>query len=258
MNNEIRKFKNHCPLPTAHCPLPTSHSPLPTSHSPSKGFTIMEILIAVLLASVILGALYGSYSTVIGSTRNYRQVSDIYQVARIVLSNMSREISGAYQPLFAEEDIIFVGEEGWHEGFESDSLSMVTTTCLRGGEEEDNYGAFEVTYRRGIGLREGLLLMNRAPFYNLEEPFEKGEDFILAEKVRALDFEYYDGEEWYKEWLPEDQEKLPYAVRITLALGSEEEEEPNRFSTVAFLPMTPPEIEEEEEEEGVSEGEDQE
>lgn len=231
---------------------PKAPSPIPDFQSPVPGFTIIEILIAVLLASVVLGSLYGAYTTVVGSTRNYSQVSDIYQIARIVLGNLAKEISGAYQPLFAGDEIMFRGEDKWLEGYESDRLSVVTTTCLRGGEEESGYDAFELTYYRGAGIQDGLLLMLRAPYFNREEPFMEGDELVLAEKIRALNFEYYDGETWYEEWNPEEQEKLPYAVRITLALGPEGEEEPSRFSTVAFLPMTP---REEKEEEEVGEGE---
>ena len=214
----------------------------------------MEIMIAVTLGSVILASLYGSYHMVVRTTANYSRVSDVYQTARIVLDTMAREISGAYQPLFAEQGEMFIGESQWFSGREHDILRMVTTTCLQGSEEELGYDTYEISYYLGTGEDAGLLLMKMSPYYSLEEPFEEGDELVIAENIRALNFQYYDGEEWRDSWIWEnmtrvDEEEvpppLPYGVRITLAVGLPEED-PVRFTTTAFLPMTPRPEEEEE------------
>ena len=88
------------------------------------------------------------------------------------------------------------------------------------------------------------------------EPFSEritqiNEGEIIAENIRSLNFEYFDGLEWFEEWIAASEENeegptgLPRAVRITLEIGLAEEEEPASFSTVAFLPMTRFEEEEE-------------
>jgi len=213
------------------------------------GFTILEILIALALGAVVLSVLYWSYSAVVGSTRRYREVSDFYQTARNSLTNMAREISGAFQPLFAEEELMFRGGDDWFRGMAADSLSFVTSTCLRGREDEVGSDTYEITYYRGFGEEGGLLLMRRAPFYNLEEPFEEGEELVLAENIRSLNFEYFDGLEWWEEWDPEEQESLPRAVRISIAVGREEDEQPRNFTIAAALPLGQKMEEEEEEEE---------
>ncbi len=212
-----------------------------------RGFTIIEILIAVTLGAVILATVYGAYHMVVKTTMNYSRVSDTYQTARIVLDTMAKEISGAYQPLFAERGKMFLGVDEWYAGLENDTLSMVTTTCISGGEVETGYDTYETTYYLGRGDEDGLLYMKTAPYFNLEEPFKEGEEVVLAENVRSLDFKYYDGTEWVEAWggepqaVVEDEETpaLPYGVRITISIGTAEEKEPARFSTIAFLPMTP-------------------
>ncbi|MDP8215234.1 MAG: prepilin-type N-terminal cleavage/methylation domain-containing protein [Candidatus Euphemobacter frigidus] len=222
------------------------------------GFTIIEILIAITLGAVVLASVYGAYYTVMKTTRNYSRVSDIYQTARIVLDTMAKEISGAYQPLFAEQGTKFLGKDEWYGGFENDTLNMVTTTCLRGEEDEIGYDSFEVSYYLGHGRQDGLLFMKTAPYFILEaeELFQEGEEIILAENVRALDFKYFDAEgEWVEAWEVEEENvaeeseapALPYGVRITISMGLEGEKETTRFSTVASLPMIP-RMEEDEEE----------
>ncbi len=219
------------------------------------GFTVMEILIAITLGAVILASVYGSYHMVVKTTANYNQVSDIYQTGRIVLDTMAREISGAYQPLFAAKGEMFVGEDEWYAGRERDTLRMITTTSLQRGETQVGYDSYEISYYLGAGEQGGLLLMQTAPYFSLEEPFEEGEEIVLAENVRGLNFEYYDGMEWVKSWKweepagegdGEEPPVIPYGVRIALAVGLPKEE-PVRFQTTAFLPMTPRPEEEEEE-----------
>ncbi len=229
----------------------------PLSLRRADGFTVMEVLIAITLGSVILASVYGSYHMVVKTTVNYSRVSDIYQTGRIVLDTMAREISGAYQPLFAEKGEMFLGEDEWYAGRENDILRMVTTTCLQGSEKEVGYDSFEISYYLGAGEQDGLLLMRMNPYFNLEEPFEEGEEIVMAENVRALDFKYFDGLEWVDSWKweepaeegseEEETPTLPYGVRIILDVGLPEEE-PVRFTTTAFLPMTPRPEEEEEEE----------
>ena len=227
----------------------------------AAGFTVLEVLIAIALGSVLLASVYGSYIMVAKTTAKYNSVSDVYQTARIVLETMAREISGAYQPLFAEKGDMFIGEDEWYAGRENDSLSLVTTTLLQGGEEYPGYDSYEVSYYLGQGEDEGRLMMKASPYFNLEEPFEEGEETVLAENVRALDFKYYDGQVWREDWIWEGEEGdeggeeavdeevpvTPYGVRISLEIGLPEEE-PVRFTTSAYLPMTPRPEEEEEEE----------
>jgi prepilin-type N-terminal cleavage/methylation domain-containing protein len=227
----------------------------------NEGFTVIEILIAVTLGALILASVYGAYNMVVKTTKNYSKSSDIYQTARVVLDTMAKEISGAYQPLFAGGEEVFLGVDEWYGGLENDSLSMITTTCLQGEEDEIGYDSFEISYYLGKGREDGLLYMKSAPYFNLEEPFEDGEAVVLAENVRSLDFKYLkdpEEREWVEQWGGDDTDSsegesvalLPYAVRITISLGLEGEEAPTRFSTVAPLPMTPrPEAEEAEEDE---------
>jgi general secretion pathway protein J len=212
------------------------------------GFTIVEILIALAIGAIVLTALYWAYTAVVGTMGKSRQTSDLYQTARVVLSNIRREISGSYQPLFAEDQLLFEGKDEWSRGLENDSLSLVSTTSQRGAEDEIGYDSFELGYYLGEGAEAGFLKQRRLPFYNLDEPFTEGEELTLAENVRSLDFKYFDGEEWKEEWNSDMEDYLPLAVRITIGLGEEDDRNPRRFSTTAYLPMGGDRTEETEEE----------
>lgn len=226
----------------------------------NAGFTIIEILIAVAMAAMILSAVYGAYHTIVKTTMNYSKVSDVYQTARITLDTLAKEIGGSYQPLFGEDGKMFVGIDEWYGGLENDSLSMVTTTSILGGEEWIGYDSFEVKYYLGRGSDDGFLFMETSPYFDLEEPFGKIKEVILAENIRSLDFKYFNGIDWVDTWGGEeatasagesDEEMpiLPYGVRITISIGVKGDKAPKKFSVVTSLPMTPRPEEEEEIEE---------
>jgi len=209
------------------------------------------------MGAMVLAAVYGAYHMIVKTTMNYSKVSDTYQTARIILDTLAKEIGGAYQPLFGEEGKMFVGVDEWYGGMENDSLSMVTTTSLRGEEDWTGYDSFEVKYYLGRGTDDGLLFMETEPYFNIEEPFTDGEEVILAENIRSLDFKYYNGLEWVDSWGGEESASaeaeweeelpvLPYGVKITISIGAEGEKKPTRFSLVTSLPMTPRPLEEEE------------
>lgn len=223
----------------------------------NAGFTIVEILIAVAMGAMVLAAVYGAYHTIVKTTMNYSKVSDTYQTARIILDTMAKEIGGAYQPLFGDDGKMFVGVDEWYGGMENDSLSLVTTTSIRGAEEEAGYDTYEVKYYLGRGSDNGLLFMKTTPYFNLEEPFGDVEEIILAENIRSLNFKFFNSIEWVDSWGGEESTEttgesedelpvLPYGVKITISIGVEGEKSPKSFSVVTSLPMTP-RLEEEEE-----------
>jgi prepilin-type N-terminal cleavage/methylation domain-containing protein len=231
----------------------------PHREEKNAGFTIIEVILAVTMAAMILSAVYGAYHMIVKTTMNYSKVSNVYQTARITLDTLAKEIGGAYQPLFGEEGKMFVGADEWYGGMENDSLGIVTTTSIKGEEEWIGYDSFEVRYYLGRGTDNGFLFMETSPYFDLEDPFGKREEVILAENIRSLDFKYFNGIDWVDTWGGEeataaagesDEEIpiLPYGVKITISIGVEGEKKPKRFSVVTSLPMTPRTEEEEGEE----------
>jgi len=207
------------------------------------GFTIIELLLAAALSALVLSSAYWAYTTILTGAARYREGSISFQIARVVLGALEREISGTYLPLLPgfiqeQDDLpaLFVTDNRWRGGMESDRLDFVSTTFMRGGGAEASAGY--ATYELGYYLQDDKLMMRMAPFFNPKNPFQDGREIVLAEGIRALDFKYFDDEtgEWADEWDLEEMEHLPRAVSVTIAVGDEDEEEPRRFSLSAWIP----------------------
>ena len=220
----------------------------------SKGFTLIEILIAVAISALILTIIYGSYAASINTMNACRESADINQMARLALDRISEDISCALTSS-TNENLQFVGKDSEElEGTPMDTLDFTSTNCLalfRGAREcgicEIGYcikqAPSEALWGRGTSTpltgqesdSDRFVLLRREQSPPDKEPFSGGEFLGLAEEIKELDFEYYDGKKWLSQWGPNEREALPSAVKISLTF-QDKEGMPSTFSTIAFIP----------------------
>lgn len=62
----------------------------------SRGFTLIEVLVAVALMAMLGIILATSMSSIIGAIKDSKQMQDYYHTARVALGRMQQEISMAY------------------------------------------------------------------------------------------------------------------------------------------------------------------
>jgi len=220
----------------------------------SKGFTLIEILIAVAISALILTIIYGSYAASIRTMNACRESADINQMARLALDRISEDISCALTSS-TNENLQFVGKDSEGlEGTPMDTLDFTSTNCLtlfRGAREcgicEIGYcikqAPSEALWGQGTSTpltgqesdSDRFVLLRREQSPPDKEIHDGGESLELAEEIKELDFEYYDGKKWLSQWGPNEREALPSAVKISLTF-QDKEGMPSTFSTIAFIP----------------------
>lgn len=208
----------------------------------SRGFTVIEILIAVTIVSIILTIIYGSFASATRSISISRGRSDIYQIARLSLARMAEDISCAFPPKGVNlEDIKFgfIGEDRGLDGMPSDILNFISTSHLKFGRSLKNSGLCEIGYCVETDPETEELVLLRREDDTLDDEIDRGGIVLeLAEHIKGIDFKYYDdkGEEW-DEWYSDDTNSLPRKVKITLTLEGENKRRLD-FSTVVYLEMS--------------------
>lgn len=76
-----------------------------------KGMTIMEVLLALALSSIIISLLFMIFSLFTDAYKNSINAMDAQYSARMVIFNISRDIRSAYQiELAGDEKIIITGK----------------------------------------------------------------------------------------------------------------------------------------------------
>jgi len=218
----------------------------------ANGFTLMEILVAMLIFTIILSTLYLSYT---GTVRNMEEVesqSDIYGMARITLERMIDDLESAYVLPWSqnakpyEDDIQlagFFGEDSEINGRSADTLQFPSRAHLVFNGEDGDNGATEITYYVTENDEEESLTLYRSDTPQFEEgPGEGAGGLVLCEDVYSINFTYHDENgEVYDNWDSTKEEfkgRLPVMVSIELLFINRSDPESHlRFKTGVALPM---------------------
>lgn len=219
-----------------------------------KGFTLIEIMVAVVLLAIISVLVFQSMGSMVGSRERFETRQQGYRGANVFLDRMTRELATAV--LYANIELLGVSSNGEQtaksvfSGTNSGDQDKLTfdnlshTRYLKDSKESD---LAEVTYfLEPQEESDGLFVLKRRDKSPLDaEPGEKGKVTILLDSVRELNFRYYDPVkgEYQDEWDTTKLDyanRLPRAVEITLVLQDPADEEGTlRFKTVALLEMSP-------------------
>jgi hypothetical protein len=185
-----------------------------------RGFTLLELLIALSLSIVILIILFAALRLGYKSEAKGMERSEQAQKVRIVSDRITWLLRGTY-PFYLntpdEQKLYFEGK--------SDRIGFVTSSVdAHGSGPEDHAGLKWVSI---FSDKDGLKM--REKVYFLEKVFEDsgGKVFLLDPEVNKIEFEYLDipeGEKqgsWVSEWDPEDKETLPAAVKVLMTMEKE-------------------------------------
>lgn len=239
------------------------------SSSHRKSFTLLELLVAMAILSVIVVAIYTTFRGGTDSWTRGRAMSDVTQNARVVLESISREISSVIISPYTDlnnatddQDLVFVGQNS------GDSDSLDFTAMLRSPDSSDKYafGLLEIGYGHDSADDKIERRIDTKAIWNSagtadDDPLAGGSTNDLAYNVTELNFEYWDPAsttawdngttsklEWDTRLVGEggltagtyDDDKLPSAVKITITVVDDPDPAKTtitkEFSTVVYLP----------------------
>lgn len=199
----------------------------------SFGFTLLEVLIAVAIMSVLVTVIYTSFSTASRNVEQAEEIRDTSDLARTLLAKLSDDIANAYVNTRMNQPVvltIFYGkkeEEGLGEDKKRhDALSLTALTNARtlGSKETDLWevGYFFKEKTEGSGR---VMMRREKRELNKVSPALEGDFFQykVTDRVKNLQFRYFDigTQQWVDEWDSRTKgasNLLPKAVEITLLL----------------------------------------
>ncbi|MBW2111687.1 MAG: prepilin-type N-terminal cleavage/methylation domain-containing protein [Deltaproteobacteria bacterium] len=196
----------------------------------SKGFTLVEILIAIFIFALIASAIFTAYTGTLKMMDQTESRADTAEMAGIALERISEDLESAYFPRSVhtpgpagteDQEILFAGEKKEEEpGAEPTEIVYYAT------EDDDN-----------------LLTLYRSdtPLARDRPDSEKG-GLLLCQGLSSISFTYYDSEgEAHDTWDPGEgtaKGKLPSRVAISLEFTTPADPDtPYRFMTAVAIPM---------------------
>ena len=210
---------------------------------------MLEIIIAIFLLAIIITVIFASYTGTSRVVSDTESQAEIYQQARIALERLLEDLESAYnRPLPAGATALdgggamFHGEDQELNDASADRLRFVSTAHLSFSDEEKPAGTAIIEYTvRENAAGDGLVLFRAdTPELLYSSDVEPG-GFILCDKVRALDFKYYDADgQQHDSWdkTVEDVKGLPIMVTISLEVYEEKKpDQARKFMTRVLLPL---------------------
>lgn len=185
----------------------------------ARGFTLLEVLIAVTLLSLITSMVYANFSVGIRSYKKGMARGDLFQGARGGMRLMEADIAR------------MLPGKGGNTEFSDTSMAF---NALQGDGETR---LVRMTYVVSGGTLTKSL--TRVPEQETTEGTAgQSSTSTLAEGITKGSFEFFDGESWVEEIKEADKNKDFLAARLKMTMQSGDEEEV--FRTVFLLPAEKP------------------
>ncbi|MCP4639546.1 MAG: prepilin-type N-terminal cleavage/methylation domain-containing protein [bacterium] len=213
------------------------------------GFTLMEVLLATFILALIVGMVYASFSGVTTTMAASRVSSEELRLRQFLARSLQDNLTTVFADKAFEMDVYrFVGLDDDDSDGAKDSLRFVATAPLIGGMslpgdlkevrydltgDEDSEMSLDMDDEEEDRGRE--LMATETPLLggNVQELDEEDGGFVADPNyespswtvpIRSLDFEYYDGSEWVKEWDSQVVGRMPWCVHVRINLAKTEEQ----------------------------------
>ncbi len=187
-----------------------------------RGFTLLEVLLALGLLALVLTLVQGSYS---GASRS-RHLSGTrtreIHAAAFVLDRIAGELSSAFlstvtpERALASRFVAGVDSDGWSSVAFATRLPALPGV-LPGGEAELGYFVEKD--------EDGVPWLRRRESRDLDGDPEGGVPYAVLGRVMRFEVSCYDGAEWLESWDSREREeepRLPLAVSVRIGWGDEE------------------------------------
>ena len=190
-----------------------------------RGFTLLEVLVALMLLVILSAALYGTYFSLMRGRETAGAKMEARRELSTTLDQLHRELSAAFYNT-TNKKLHFIVEDRDFFGKPASTLDFTAIAPPR----SDNLTAsdqMQVVYKAAENDKKLLLTRQARDLYTTVDPVP----YPQMEELEGFLVECYDGAKWVRTWDTKlNAAGLPKAVRITLIV--KEGEKPVQFTTI--------------------------
>lgn len=214
----------------------------------SKGFTLFEILVAIILFSFIVTLVFTAFREITASNEAISEDSVLYEMAQGCLARIMDDLHSIYvslPPRYKKPDIddppdpYRVTGETDHTGGTGFSRLRFTSLAHLPFNDSLEEGVAQIIYYVQEMDDDQYVLKRSDTLFPYEEFEEKDSDPILCENLQSFEVIYYDEENGDETTWDSDSKHYDYATprAIELRLSMGDQEAPMAFKTRVRLPM---------------------
>jgi len=185
-----------------------------------NGFTLIEMLVATAVSSLILVMVYTAYASIIKSVNQGKTATQYYEKINFVLKKIDSDILNAFWTEKAK-NIHFISDIDGN----SSRLNFVTSEfkssrmILNIKDNSPSSDIHEVGYFLKIDNKTGKYnLIRRSEIHYDDNPLEGGSEEILLNNVESIKFQFKYQSDWISTWDSRDKKRLPSGTKTTLVL----------------------------------------
>jgi general secretion pathway protein J len=213
-----------------------------------KGFTLVELLIAIFIFAIVISSVYGSYSATFHIIQGTEFQLDVANRSRIVAERMGEDLGSIVTGPGGD----FLGENHEYSGARGDSLFFVSSAHLVLRKTDIFAGHVFIQYQTELDEENGLLNLYRSETIllpGIERDEEVTQKHLICRGLQEFELTYFDrdgneAEEWQvDEVVPASeseepvQTQFPALVSIKLKFAdSMESDASSVFKTAVALP----------------------
>lgn len=217
-----------------------------------RGFTLLEILIAIFILVLVVSAVFGAFSGTFKVVTETEIQGEMYAAARVALERISEDIASVYVGVLTKSEqpkagasrqrFFFVGEDHQVDEQSADTLRFLSWAHVSFKNGRQTEGPAAINYYTQYDEETGKLTLYRTDTLDyLESPEDGQGGLLLCEGLKWLDFIYYDREgDTHNSWdTTENSSNAELPSRVEISMGFEnalDPENPLQFMTGVALP----------------------
>lgn len=195
-------------------------------HTTNNGFTLIEILVATAVSSIILLMVYATHHSIIQSVNSLSKTALFYEEVNLAIYRMNRDFSCAYFDRYKEK-LFFIGSNDFGDKSlgRVDFVTINTTETLVTGKISESSPLTDV-FEIGYYLKQMeqpdsngnylYYLMRRTDITYDEDPLNGGDSSPVLSHVVDCKFEFGSAQKFTDKWDSREYRRFPNAVKATL------------------------------------------
>nr|WP_320113916.1 type II secretion system protein GspJ [uncultured Desulfuromonas sp.] len=177
------------------------------------GFTLIEVLVAITLLSLVLTAVYGVFTSLSATEKQLQSDSEAYHQARIIFDRIGREIRTCYLDTGNDASTFVCAEDSLGQPY----LVFSSTSALTTGDSPGGVTRVRYELETDLGETVGTLYRSAQPLFVTDDVAKRQR---MSNQIKTIVWRFYDGSDWQEDWDSTTTESLPSTVEMQLTIRS--------------------------------------
>ncbi len=187
----------------------------------ARGFTIIEIMTAMMIFGMVVTAIFASWSAIVHGSVSGNRAAATAQRSRVALRTIEDALAST-RSFVADVQYYTFDADGGSEPYLS-FVSKLSPSFPRSGRFESDVRRVTFSIESGDNSQKRLLLRQTPLLQDMDED-EQNYPVVLANDVKKFEFEFWDKQkgDWVDEW--DQTNQIPQMVKFTLQLSADQDE----------------------------------